>query len=142
MWLHNGLKYVVIKFADKTSKFSIRRKFSHNVKAAVVSDNQVIWQKIKQVWNLRETLTFHNDESANHSVIAVTCTTCFGIVFGNTAQIQIHEQFIVEISLWLRCEKTDVFNNFLAIDKNHSPLSGIFTTTLYQIRVVFSIYKL
>ena len=89
-----------------------------------MSDNQIVWQIVVQVWNLGNSLAIHNNKDTNHSVIAVTCTTGFGVVHWDAAQIQIDEQFIVKFSFWLRNKKTDVFKNFLTIDKNHSPLWG------------------
>ena len=73
-----------------------------------MSDNQIVWQIVVQVRNLREALAFHDDKGTNHSVIAVTCTTGFGVVNRDAAQIQIDEQFIVKFSFWLWSKKTDV----------------------------------
>ena len=47
------------------------------IKTVVMSDNEIIVEKVNKLNNLLEALTFHNDKSANHRMI-IKAVSAFG----------------------------------------------------------------
>ena len=63
---HDRLQRTVVQLPQAAVIRPVGRQRLHDVKAAVMGDDAVVVQIIHQICDLRETLAFHNDKSADH----------------------------------------------------------------------------
>ena len=55
----------MIDIFDKALKLTVMRKLFRNIKATVMSDKQIVVEKINEVCNLSEAFTLHNNEGTD-----------------------------------------------------------------------------
>ena len=88
--MHNAGKKVIVKVFEEAIKSPIRRQWSGYVKTAVMGNEKVIVKVVNKIRNHRETFAFHDNESADHSVIGESFASGFG-EFRNKGKIQAEE---------------------------------------------------
>ena len=106
--------------AQTTAKAAVGWQWFRDIETTVVSDETVVVQIVRQICNLRKTLTFHDDERADHRFLRETTpSSCRP----GQREVQLTEQIVIEHSGALGCEQRYVLNNFLSVDCGQ-PLSG------------------
>ena len=81
---------------------------------------------IRQICDLRETLTFHNDKSTDHGFFGEAAPP--GCRSGQR-EVQAAEKLVVEHGGALGCKQCYILNDFLSVDSGQ-PLSGRFSLKL------------
>ncbi len=123
---HDFFQFPVVQFLEKTVISPVGWQRLHDVEAAVVSDDPVVVQIIRQIGDLRKALAFHHDKCADHCFFWEA--TPSGCRFGQR-KVQIREQLVIEHSGALRCEQCYILNDFLSVDSGQ-PLSVWFCCKL------------
>ncbi len=91
----------------------VGRQRLHDVKAAVMGNEPVVVQIIHQIGDLREALTLHHDESADHGFFREAPPPSRR---SGQREIQAAEEFIVKCCGTLGCEQRYILNDFLSVD--------------------------
>ena len=86
-----------------------------------MGDDAVVVQIIHQICDLRETLAFHNDKSADHGFFREAPPP--GCRPGQR-EVQTAEKLVVKRSGASGCEQRHILNDFLSVDSGQPPLSG------------------
>lgn len=110
-------------FFEETVIDPVGRQRFHDIEPAVVGDDAVVVQMIRQICDLRETLAFHNDKSTDHGFFGEAPPP--GCRSGQR-EVQAAEKLVVECSGALGCEQRHILNDFLSVDSGQ-PLSGWFS---------------
>ena len=112
-----------IHFFEETVIRPVGRQRLHDIETAVVGNEPVIVQIIRQICDLREALAFHNDKRADHGFFgeAPPPGCCSG-----QREVQAAEKLVVEHGGALGCEQRHILNDFLSVDSGQ-PLSGWFS---------------
>ena len=120
---HDRLQRTVVQLPQAAVIRPIGRQRLHDVKAAVMGDDAVVVQIIRQICDLREALAFHNDKRTDHGFFGEAPPP--GCRSGQR-EVQAAEKLVVECSGALGCEQRDILNDFLSVDSGQ-PLSGWFS---------------
>ena len=120
---HDRLQRTVVQLPQAAVIRPVGRQRLHDVKAAVVGNEPVVVQIIRQICDLRETLTFHNDKSADHGFLRKASPP--GCRSGQR-EVQTAEKLVVKHGGALGCKQRHILNDFLSVDSGQ-PLSGWFS---------------
>ena len=110
-------------FFEETVIRPVGRQRLHDIEPAVVGNEAIVVQIIRQICDLREALAFHNDKSTDHGFLWKAPPP--GCRSGQR-EVQTAEKFVVERSGALGCEQRHILNDFLSVDSGQ-PLSGWFS---------------
>ena len=120
---HDFFQCSVIHFFEETVIRPVGRQRLHDIEPAVVGNEAIVVQIIRQICDLREALAFHNDKSADHSFFREAPPP--GCRSGQR-EVQAAEKLVVEHGGALGCEQRHILNDFLSVDSGQ-PLSGWFS---------------
>ena len=120
---HDFFQCSVIHFFEETVIRPVGRQRLHDIEPAVVGNEPVVVQIIRQICDLREPLAFHNDKSTDHGFLRKAPPP--GCRSGQR-EVQAAEKLVVERSGALGCEQRHILNDFLSVDSGQ-PLSGWFS---------------
>ena len=117
---HDLLQFSVVQLFEETVISPVRRQRLHDVKAAVMGNEPVVVQIIRQIGDLRETLALHDNKSADHGFFwKASPPSCRP----GQCEIQDAKELVIERSGTLGCEQCYILNDFLSVDSGQ-PLSG------------------
>ena len=88
-----------------------------------MGDDAVVVQIIRQICDLREPLTLHNDKRTDHGFLWKAPPP--GCRSGQR-EVQATEKFVIKHGGALGCEQRHILNDFLSVDSGQ-PLSGCFS---------------
>ena len=120
---HDRLQRTVVQLPQEAVIGPVGRQRLHDVKAAVMGDDAVVVQIIRQICDLREALAFHNDKSADHGFLWKAPPP--GCRPGQR-EVQTAEKLVIKHGGALGCEQRHILNDFLSVDSGQ-PLSGWFS---------------
>ncbi len=120
---HDRLQRTVVQLPQAAVIRPVGRQRLHDVKAAVVGNEPVVVQIIRQICDLREPLAFHNDKRTDHGFLWKAPPP--GCRSGQR-EVQTAEKLVVERSGALGCKQCHILNDFLSVDSGQ-PLSGWFS---------------
>lgn len=119
---HDIFQIAVFNAFKESGVRPIRRQRLHDVKAAEVCDNAVVFQKVCKICDLIEALAFHDDKGTKHCFLGKTFTPCICV---GKLKVQYAEQLVIKIYNALGCKQTYILYQFLSVDSGQ-PLSGWF----------------
>ena len=117
---HDVFQFSIVQLLQKTLIRPVGRQWFHDVESAVVRNETVVFQVIRQVRNLRKTFAFHDNKCTDHCFFREASPP--GCRSGQR-EVQFCKQFVVEHSGALGCEQCYILNDFLSVDSGQ-PLSG------------------
>ena len=117
---HDRLQRTVVQLPQAAVIRPVGRQRLHDVKAAVMGDDAVVVQIIRQICDLRETLAFHNDKRTDHGFFGEAPPP--GCRSGQR-EVQAAEKLVIKHGGALGCEQRHILNDFLSVDSGQ-PLSG------------------
>ena len=120
---HDRLQRTVVQLPQAAVIRPVGRQRLHDIEPAVVGNEAIVVQIIRQICDLREALAFHNDKSADHGFFGEAPPP--GCRSGQR-EVQTAEKTVVERSGTLGCKQCHILNDFLSVDSGQ-PLSGWFS---------------
>ena len=126
---HDFFQCSVIHFFEETVIRPVGRQRLHDIEPAVVGNEAIVVQIIRQICDLREALAFHNDKRTDHGFLWKAPPP--GCRSGQR-EVQTAEKLVVERSGALGCEQRHILNDFLSVDSGSPFLVGFLSSQFYQ----------
>ena len=123
---HDLFQIAVFYALEKSVIGPIGRQRPHDIETAIMRNDSIVFQVIREICDLRKALAFHHDESAEHSFLWKTSPSCIG---AGKLKVQYAEPLVIELDNAPGCEKAHILNQFLSVDRGQ-PLSGWFCLQL------------
>ena len=120
---HDRLQRTVVQLPQAAVIRPVGRQRLHDVKAAVMGNEAVVVQIIRQICDLREPLAFHYDKRTDHGFFREAPPP--GCRSGQR-EVQAAEKLVIKHGGALGCEQRHILNDFLSVDSGQ-PLSGWFS---------------
>ena len=128
---HDRFQRTVVQLPKEAVIRPVGRQQLHDIEAAVVGNEAIVVQIIRQICDLREALAFHNDKSTDHGFLGEALPpSCRS----GQREVQTAVKLVVEHGGALECKQCHILNDFLSVDSGQ-PLSGWCDLQLHFTRI-------